>query len=126
MVKDNIDFCPLEYFSCFTDNKSLKVSWQGNISDKDIGVCIGWIGSMVKTLSVKTLLIDSSNLKGSDFGLNWKIIENSWQSFCENGGKKIVVINTLRMPKYMEEEYTSAIKDYGIPIELEFKGKIAE
>jgi len=116
--------CPLEYISCSTDSKSLKVRWRDHVPEKAIIPCIGLINALVKALSVQNLLINGSNLKESDSGLNWKIIEACWLAFCENGGKKIVIINESRLPDYLEEEYRNAILEYGIPIELEFRAEI--
>jgi hypothetical protein len=123
MFRDDNNSCPLEYISCHTDSKSLRVSWRDHVPEKAINPCIELITALVKALSVQNLVINGSCLKDPDSGLNWKIIESCWLAFCENGGKKIVVINKSRPPHYLEEEYTNAIKEYGIPIELEFRGE---
>jgi hypothetical protein len=128
MVKTDIHACPLEYISWDTDrdNNSLQVSWHDQIPDRDIGTCIELIHSLLKAVSVQKLLLNGSKMKDSCSWLNWRVIEHCWQTFCENGGEKIVMINDSRSDKRLEEEYINIIKEYEIPINLEFSESVED
>lgn len=115
-----LDYCPSNYIYCHKSGKSLEVHWQKNIPGNKIDQCLNIVRSLVNITPAKNLLIDGLELKSSDFGLNWKIIESTWKTFYENGGEKIVVLNKKKLPKYIHEEYTAAIKYYGIPLKIEF------
>jgi hypothetical protein len=72
-------------------------------------------------MPVKTLLINNNDNEKNHLGLNWKIVEATWESIYKNGGKKIIVIHQSNLPAYVKEMYSHALKEYGVPIKLEFK-----
>jgi hypothetical protein len=123
MQNHPFNYCQSEYIDCNKGDKSLEVHWHRNIPDDKIDQCVSNIRSMLKILPAKILVIDGSDLINYDLELNWKIIESSWKIFHDNGGEKIVILNNMKLPGYLIEEYRHSIKEYGIPIELEFKGK---
>ena len=122
MYNHQFNFCQSEYINCTTSDKSLEVHWHKSIPDNKIEQCIEKVGSLIKIIPVQYLFIDGSELESYEFGLNWKIIEHSWKAFYENGGKKIIVLNKTIPPGYILKEYKDAMKEYGIPLELEFRG----
>lgn len=101
--------------------QTMELYFSKDVSDEDIENCLGSVQAAVKLVPIKTFLINDHKIKKNPLSLDWKIIEASWESFCGNGGKKIVVIHQTNLPDYMKKAYTEAIEKYGIPIELEFK-----
>jgi hypothetical protein len=115
-----LDYYPSKYIYCHKSDKSLEVHWLKEIPGNKVDQCLDIVRSLVNITPAKNLLIDGLELKSSDFGLNWKIIENIWKSFYENGGKKIIVLNKRKLPQYVQDEYMAAIKYYDIPLKIEF------
>lgn len=112
------NFNPTEFIYYNTNETALEVHWKRNVPDNKIEQCISLVKSLVNITHAKELLIDGLKLRSSDFGLNWKIIENTWKAFFENGGKKVRVITGKRTPKYLLKEYLHSIKEYGIPLDI--------
>jgi len=102
-------------------DQTLEVYFTDEIRDDDIENCLGSVKAAVKLIPTKTILINDNNVKNNPLSLDWKIIEASWESFCANGGKKIVVYHQKDLPIYMQLTYINAIEKYGIPIDLEFR-----
>lgn len=102
-------------------DQSIEFYFTEDLADADIDNYLQMVNSMVKFMPAKTLLINDTTIKKEPLGLDWKIIEASWESFCGNGGKKMIVIHQTDIPEYMQKTYTKALEEYGIPIELEFK-----
>lgn len=125
MHNHKFNYYQTEYIDCNKRNKSLEVHWHKSIPDNKINQCISNVKSLLEILPVKILLLDSTNLLSYDLALNWKIIESSWKVFYDNGGEKIVILNKKGLSSSLVDEYKCVIKKYGIPIELEFKEKIA-
>ena len=115
------NFNPSEFIYYTSNETALEVHWKRNIPGNRIDQCISLIKSLVNISSAKELLIDGLNLESSDFSLNWKIIENTWKTFLENGGKKVRVLTGKKTPKYLLKEYLHSIKEYGIPLDIKFE-----
>lgn len=121
MEKIEFDYRPSKYIYCHKGDQSLEVHWLEEIPEKDLDQCLSIVSSFLNVAPARNLVIDGIELKDSEFSLNWKIIEHTWKSFYENGGKKIVIQNKKKLPRYIREEYEAAIKDYGIPLKIDFK-----
>ena len=102
-------------------DQTMELNFTGEMADVDISKCLKSVQAIVNGLPIKTFVINDDKVKRNPLALDWKIIERSWESFCQNGGKKIVVVHQTRLPVYVQWTYTNAIEKYGIPIELEFK-----
>ena len=102
-------------------DQSMELYFSKDVSDEDIENCLESVQAAVKLVPTKTFLINDDKIKKDPLSLDWKIIEASWESFCGNGGKKIVVIHQTNLPVYMQKIYKEAIEKYGIPIELAFE-----
>jgi hypothetical protein len=120
MDKIQLDYCPSKYMYCHKSNKSLEVHWQRDVPGREVDHCLDIIRSLVNITPAKDLLIDGLEMKSSDFGLNWRIIERTWKTFYENGGERIVIMNKKKLPQYVHDEYAAAIKKYDIPLKIEF------
>ena len=101
-------------------DQSMELYITDELTDDDISNYLQLVHDMVELMPVKTLLINDNKIK-DPLSLYWKIIESSWESFCRQGGKRIVVIHQSNLPNYVQKTYTNAIEKYGIPIKLEFK-----
>lgn len=121
MIKTKFNYCGTRYVNCFPQKNTLKIIWNREIPDNEINKCLYHIKSLIDAMHVQTLMIDSSRIQKSALSLDWKIIESSWQSFYNNGGKKIIVVNKHREPNNIETEYINIIIKNGIPIELEYR-----
>lgn len=115
------NFNPAEFIYYNTNETALEVHWKRNVPDNKVEQCINLVKSLVSISPAKELLIDGLKLKSTDFGLNWKIIENTWKSFLENGGKKVRVLTGKKTPKYLLKEYLHWVKEYGIPLDIRFE-----
>lgn len=102
-------------------DQTLEVYFTDEVGDTEVENCLRSVQAAIKLIPIKTFLINDNKIKKNALGLDWKIIEASWKSFCSNGGEKIVVIHQSELPVYMQKIYTNALEKYGIPIELEFK-----
>lgn len=102
-------------------DQTLEVYFTDEVGDNEIENCLGSVKAAIKHIPTKTIQINDDKIKKDPLGLDWKIIEASWESFCNNGGQKIVVIHQTNLPVYMQRTYTNALEEYGIPLELEFK-----
>ena len=104
-----------------SSDQSLEIYFTDEIRDDEIENCLGSVQAAIKLIPTKTILINDNKVMNDPLGLDWKIIEASWESFCGNGGEKIIVIHQTGLPIYLQRTYTKALEKYGIPIELEFK-----
>lgn len=102
-------------------DQTMELYFTDELADEDISTYLHLVHDMVEFMPVKTLLINDKKIKKDPLGLDWKIIEASWESLCGKGGKKIVIIHQSSLPAYVKETYSSTLENYGIPIELEFK-----
>jgi hypothetical protein len=102
-------------------DQTMELYFTGDMNDVDIGKCLKSVPAIVNGLPIKTFVINDDKVKRNPLALDWKIIERSWESFCRNGGEKIIVIHQAGLPEYMQKIYTEAFEKYGIPIGLEFK-----
>lgn len=102
-------------------DQSLEFYFTEDLADADIDNYLQMVSGMVNIMPVKTLLINDKEIKKDPLGLDWKIIEASWETICRNGGKRIIVIHQSNLPAYVKKTYSDVLEKYGIPIELEFK-----
>jgi len=100
--------------------QAMELYFSDQLEDHDISNYLNLVHDMVELMPVKTLLINDEKIEKDPLSLDWKIIEASWESFCKKGGQKVVVIHKSNVPSYTKEMYTNALKEYGIPIKLEF------
>lgn len=121
MKNIHLDYRPSKYIYCHKGDQSLEVHWKKVIPEDKVDQCLNIVESLVNITPAKNLLIDGIELEDSDFGLNWKIIEHTWKSFYENGGEKIIILNRNDFPKYIQEEYKAVLKQYGIPLKIDFR-----
>lgn len=103
-----------------SSEQSMELYFTDQLADQDISNYLHLVHDMVEFMPVKTLLINDHKIKKDPLSLDWKIIEASWESLCKKGGKRVVVIHQSTIPSYTKEIYTDALKNYGIPIDLEF------
>jgi len=121
MKNIHLDYRPSKYIYCHKGDQSLEVHWKKEIPEEKVDQCLNIVESLVSITPAKNLIIDSIELEDSDFGLNWKIIEHTWKSFFENGGEKIIILNKSDFPISFQKEYKAVLKEYGIPLKIDFR-----
>ena len=104
-------------------DKTLEISFTNEMTDRFIDSFLHSVQSTVNLVPVKTFLIIDNSIAKDHLGLDWKIIEASWELFCENGGKNVIISHQDKLPAYVKRMYSDALESYGIPIKLEFKRK---
>lgn len=102
-------------------DQSMELYFTGDIVDTDIDNYLRLVSSLVNFVPVKTLLINDNKVKKGSLGLDWEIIEASWEAIFRNGGKKIIVVHQSDLPAYVKEMYSHAMEKNGVPIKLEFR-----
>ncbi|HBH24079.1 MAG TPA: hypothetical protein DDY13_11740 [Cytophagales bacterium] len=100
---------------------TLEVYFTEDAKNMDVKSFLKSISGVVELLNTKTLIIRDDNIESDPLGLDWKIIEATWESICKNGGNKIIVKHHDTIPPYIRRTYTDALEYYGIPINVEIK-----
>ena len=106
-----------------SSNQKMTLYLDQDLKEGDVENFLHFTHDMVRLLQVKTLFIRDNRMVENPLGLDWKIIETTWEGICMNGGNKIIVNHHNKLPRYVTNTYTNAIKKYGIPINLEIKSE---
>jgi hypothetical protein len=102
-------------------DQSMELYFTEDIAATDIDTYLKLVGSLVNFVPVRTLIINDNKIQKGSLGLDWEIIEASWEAIYRNGGKKIIVIHQSDLPSYVKKMYSQAMDQHGVPIKLEFR-----
>jgi hypothetical protein len=109
--------------ACDQVARNLDLHFSKDPEESEYGGLLQLVCDHIELFGILTVTISDENIVNNPLGVDWKILEACWSPILKNGGGKIIVKHPHDLPAYITYMYTNILRQYGVPIELEFRSE---